>query len=417
MASNPYLIAGTDCLKNKLGFTDRELLAKAEQEITSARLLALEANPLPGNLDYQYLKAIHFNLFRDLYDWAGKERTVQTVKGVSRFEWPERIGPQATLLFDELGKENNLQGMERESFIERAAHYFSELNVIHPFPEGNGRAQRVLFDQIARRAGYQFHWDRTTRDQVIESVIHAYAVDTSKLEEMFEQTLSSPERQIARRHNPSPALEEQGRSDAIEPMAPEKAEETLTSQAQLNLAVQQRILRAELARLEATRDTAKQALHEHRGTLEKNEDNPIEVAEHKRLNKAFALANREVRRVEAEFHARAEYREYEALKIARQQHPEAARVVSDLKARRQAAELSARWKGLEQKIQSLGDRGEHEAVIGCRRELSNLLSGIDRNEPVKAALPQILRDRVSPARQENERAIGQSLERGRERER
>jgi len=75
-ASNPYLIPGSDFLKNKLGFTDSALLTKAGQEITSAKLLALEVNPWPGALNYQYLKTIRFNLFQDLYDWAGKERTV-----------------------------------------------------------------------------------------------------------------------------------------------------------------------------------------------------------------------------------------------------------------------------------------------------------------------------------------------------
>lgn len=597
MAFNPYLIPGTDCLQNKLGITEKTLLAEAEQKITVAKLAILDATPLQGKLDYPYFKAIHRFLFQDIYDWAGKERIFQTSKGISRFEWPERIQPEAQALFDELKKESHLQNVERPQFIQRAAHYFGELNVIHPFPEGNGRAQRVLFDQIARQAGYEFDWSQTTKDQVIEAVVHAYAVDTSKIEAMFEQTLSRPEHQIVRSHSTPLGLNDQSELGAaelkfssrafaelvdeplqggfdqahlqaihrrlfekvfskvgehgpafagefrdyphpdglvesvktrldyvfdqlhcdsslssetagsnpdlyatrlahhaaglwachpfrdgntgstlvftellarshgvelfrtdmnvrafrtsiadyvrgdrqgfldlmermvrdglgmkreqnvVDLMAPEQAQHTLTSQAQINLQAQQRLQRAELIRLEKIRDTAKHTLHEQRGVLAKTSVNQVENAEHDRLAKAFALANRDVKHFEARFHARAEYRKYEALKIARQQHPEAACVVSDMKTRSQATELSERWKGLEQKIQSLGARGEHEAVTGYRRELSNLLSRIDRNSPVKAALSEAMRDRLGNARQENERAIGQSLERGRERER
>jgi len=202
VAVNPYLIPGTDCLHNKLGFTDKTLLAEAELEITSARLIALEANPIPGKFDYDHLKAIHLALFKDIYDWAGQERTVQTIKGITRFEWPEKIQPNANKLLNDLKAENHLQNLERTQFIQRAAHYFGELNVIHPFPEGNGRAQRVLFDQIAKGAGFKFNWSRTTKDQLIDAVVYAYAVDTSKLEAVFEQTLNHRTRTIEQSNAP-----------------------------------------------------------------------------------------------------------------------------------------------------------------------------------------------------------------------
>ena len=198
MTANPYLIPGTDCLKNLLGITDKDDLAKAEAEKTSARLAVLTLKADHGKLDYKHLKAIHKSLFEGIYDWAGKERTVQTVKGFSRFEWPENIQKEANKLFAELSEENYLKNMERSEFIERAAHYYSELNVIHPFPEGNGRAQQALFTQIAKEAGHNFNWGQTTKDQMIEAVIHAYAIDNSKLEAVFEQMLVVREKSIER---------------------------------------------------------------------------------------------------------------------------------------------------------------------------------------------------------------------------
>ena len=76
---------------NKLGITDKDALGKAEADITAVRLALLTLKPAPGKLDYNYLKEIHRSLFEGLYDWAGKERTVQTVNGFSRFEWPDNI--------------------------------------------------------------------------------------------------------------------------------------------------------------------------------------------------------------------------------------------------------------------------------------------------------------------------------------
>jgi len=197
VADSPYYISGTDCLKNLLGTTDKDKLAKFEDRVTARRIAKLKENPLPGKLDYSYFKAIHKNLFDGIYEWAGKERNIQTEKGVYRFEWPDKIESSANKLFGELAKENNLEGLKRDEFIKRAAYYYAELNVVHPFPEGNGRAQRTLFDQVASRAGYEFDWGKVSKEKFIEGVIHAsYGFEHSKLEAVFDQTLSDRDKGV-----------------------------------------------------------------------------------------------------------------------------------------------------------------------------------------------------------------------------
>src|SRR3954447_19992769 len=113
-------------------------LTHFEAEISSARA----AEPLPdGSLDFVHYKAVHHHLFQDVYEWAGNVRTVRMFKGGNPFCFPENIENQANKLFGELRTDGFLQGLDDWAFAEKAAHFLAELNVIHPFREGNGRAQ------------------------------------------------------------------------------------------------------------------------------------------------------------------------------------------------------------------------------------------------------------------------------------
>jgi len=190
VADNPYYIAGTECLKNLFGISDEDLLAALENDVTSTRLAKLKVTPLPGKLDYNYFKDIHKNLFDGIYEWAGKERSIPTEKGISRFQWPAQIESSAVKLFNELASENNLKGLGRDDFIKRAAHYCAEFNFVHPFPEGNGRSQRVLFCEIASRADYELDFGRVPKGKFVEGIVHAsFGSDISKLEKVFEQSM------------------------------------------------------------------------------------------------------------------------------------------------------------------------------------------------------------------------------------
>jgi cell filamentation protein len=91
-----YCYRGTTVLRNKLDLKDSAKLADFEAEITDQR----SSEPLPeGALDYAHYKAIHHHLFQDVYDWAGKPRTVRISKGGNPFCYPEHIDKQMNHLF------------------------------------------------------------------------------------------------------------------------------------------------------------------------------------------------------------------------------------------------------------------------------------------------------------------------------
>ena len=156
MSVDPYLIPGTDTLRNKAGITDRATLNDFEREVTTARSFELIAKPIEGNFDFDHLKDIHKHLFQDVYEWAGKPRTIGISKGGHQFEWPEQLQRSADKVFGELAQEDHLKGLDREEFVDRAAHYLNDINVLHPFREGNGRSQRAFMDHVAENAGRAF---------------------------------------------------------------------------------------------------------------------------------------------------------------------------------------------------------------------------------------------------------------------
>ncbi len=173
-------------LRNKLGITDGSLLAQAEASYTLIRLSELASQPIAGNLDLAHLQAIHRYIFQDVYDWAGQIRLVDIQKGSSYFAHYSYIISQATALFTRLAQEHYLRGLPPDAFTQRAAYYLGEINVLHPFREGNGRTQRVFFSELARQAGYALDWTQISAQQMINaSILSLIRNDNSGFEQIF----------------------------------------------------------------------------------------------------------------------------------------------------------------------------------------------------------------------------------------
>ena len=89
-------------------------------------------------------------------------------------------------LFGQLGDENGLRSLPPVIFSARLAYYFAETNALHPFREGNGRTQKLLFNEIARRAGYGIGWQGIDADQLLQATIAAFKWQRySGLESLF----------------------------------------------------------------------------------------------------------------------------------------------------------------------------------------------------------------------------------------
>jgi cell filamentation protein len=175
---DPYCYPGTTVLKNKLKLKTQEELDAFEAEITAQRA----DEPLPtGKLTYPHYRAIHKHLFQDVYDWAGKVRTVRISKGGSMFCYPESIDREMSKLFGTLAGQKHLKGTTSDEFAMKAAHLLADLNAIHPFREGNGRAQLIFLTLLAETAGHPLAMERLDPDQVMQAMIDSFGGDENPL--------------------------------------------------------------------------------------------------------------------------------------------------------------------------------------------------------------------------------------------
>lgn len=183
-----YCYSGSNVLKNKLGITDQTVFHAAERQITSLRMAELLQMPPAGKLSYAYLKKLHRYLFGDIYEWAGKTRTVNISKG-NRFCEVLYIEDQMNSLMKKLEAERYLKGLERLKLAERMAYYIGEINAIHPFREGNGRTQRMFITILAYRNGYQLNLQGISSEQMYEASVRTFMGDYSMMQELFIENL------------------------------------------------------------------------------------------------------------------------------------------------------------------------------------------------------------------------------------
>ncbi len=114
---------------------------------------------------------------------------MRIAKGGDLFALPEHIGPYLTTLFAELAREDALQGLEREQFVERLTHYYAEINAVHPFREGDGRTERAFLGQIAKTAGHPIAWARLDAERNVHAARESHRGDNLPLREMLSALL------------------------------------------------------------------------------------------------------------------------------------------------------------------------------------------------------------------------------------
>lgn len=183
--NDPYLDPDTGILRNLLGIRSQAELETAESSLSFLRTSQLHGHPVLGRFNLKHLQAIHKRLFGDLYEWAGQLRHVEIAKGTSRFARYLVIESGARQLFQRLAAENCLRGLGPEVFSQRAGYYLGEINVLHPFREGNGRAQREFIRELAQQAGYRIDWAGVSQDEMIRASIEAYNGDSRRMAQLI----------------------------------------------------------------------------------------------------------------------------------------------------------------------------------------------------------------------------------------
>ena len=160
-----YCYPDSDVLKNKLNIRDRDELKRAEEEITALKQYMLMESPIKGRFSKTQLMNIHRFLFEDIYPFAGHIRREQISKGDTMFYPPHLIGQELDKVFSKLHSEKMLHETDRKRQIEHLSYIMSELNIIHPFREGNGRSIRELIRCMALHYGFSLdgRWWMTGR--------------------------------------------------------------------------------------------------------------------------------------------------------------------------------------------------------------------------------------------------------------
>lgn len=178
-------------LENKLGITSSPALAEAEERISKKKAVELFESGVLDTLEagkFASLQTIHRVLFEDIYDFAGKIRTVNLAKGSFRF---------APLMYLDAALQN-IDKMPQSNFDQIVEKYV-EMNIAHPFREGNGRSTRIWLDCILKKEiGMVVDWSKVDkedyllamerspiRDIEIKHVLHAALTDQVNSREMF----------------------------------------------------------------------------------------------------------------------------------------------------------------------------------------------------------------------------------------
>jgi len=195
-----YCYPNSDVLINKLNIRDEKELEIAERRITTVKIAQLYEKPITGNFDMKHLQAIHKHIFQDIYPFAGKLRDEQIAKGYFQFASPLYFTDMFKDLHNQLKKEKFLNGMDKENISKRLAYYMAEINVIHPFREGNGRSTREYIRFLAMSNGYTIDWSKIDRNELLNASVRS-TINTDKLEQLIYNSIkeNEPSKEIMRK--------------------------------------------------------------------------------------------------------------------------------------------------------------------------------------------------------------------------
>lgn len=174
-----------DVLRNKFDIRTHSELRIEEYRATEARIMQIAEGDGPkGSFDKEHLKAIHGFIFQDVYEWAGHTRNERPVvdgmevepvgnfrKGDTSFLHGSRIDQGLSVALRPIRDPEVLRNSTSDEFIDRASKVMAELNYVHGFREGNGRAQETFIRELGREYGHEVEFSVITKPRMIEASI------------------------------------------------------------------------------------------------------------------------------------------------------------------------------------------------------------------------------------------------------
>lgn len=187
MPVTPKTYPNSHVFVNKLGIKDSQELINAETEFSTLQYEAYRLQPLLPTFNLDHLKAIHKQLFGDVYSWAGELREHDIRKGICEFTPHDKIEYYANEVYAELKQENFLNGLSLDTIVKRLTYYYDLTNRLHPFPEGNGRTQRLFIEHLASMAGFSIDWSLVQSWQIIEIAEQSFKGNKEPTLAMFKE--------------------------------------------------------------------------------------------------------------------------------------------------------------------------------------------------------------------------------------
>ncbi len=183
-----YCYKDTNILINKLDIKSEKKLHTLERKIVLLKSYELRQKNVTGDFSINHFKNIHKFLFENIYDFAGEFRKEDIAKDSFRFASFLYIEDELNRILNKLKLENYLIGISKENLSKELAYYLAEINVLHPFREGNGRVTREFIRQIAYNAGYKFDLRSIEPKAILDACIKS-VYDTIDLENIIKECL------------------------------------------------------------------------------------------------------------------------------------------------------------------------------------------------------------------------------------
>ena len=212
-----YLYPGTDVMRNRFDVRDARVLAEIERGASTARLADLPRTPHTP----EGFKAIHRHLFQDVYEWAGKPRTVEMHRSDPQADGTTRHDAFLQTRFIEQGLATSFKHLDPllprlevqarmdprlrdvQAVANVIARHVADLNFVHAFRDGNGRTMRAQADNLAQTAGLRLNeaaldreaWNRGSADA------NRDPLDVKTLRQVIGRALETREQALERQHH------------------------------------------------------------------------------------------------------------------------------------------------------------------------------------------------------------------------
>ncbi len=176
-----YTYKGTNVLKNKLNIKSEEKLKEYETKVVALKLASIDKANIKRTFDKNHLINIHKYLFEDVYDFAGKYRKENITKENFRFSEYYYIEDNIDYVFNKI-KIDELKKLSFDELIKKLSEIMTDLNVLHPFREGNGRTTREFVRELLNELGYDIKWFKIDYNDILNASIKAVVDDSEQIE-------------------------------------------------------------------------------------------------------------------------------------------------------------------------------------------------------------------------------------------